>query len=97
MNELSLQFQLGDSPEKIVELVHQLQENDPNSEKLTIEEARALVMRSGMLLFPRWEPSSSFMLDQIRKQDRSVSFEGTNITGELQGSRFNIESKRMVI
>lgn len=50
-----------------------------------------------MLLFPSWELSSSFMLDQIRKQERPVSFEETNIIGELQGVGFNIDSKTIKI
>ena len=50
-----------------------------------------------MLLFPGWELSSSFMLDQIRKQEKLVSLEETDISGKLQGSSFNIASKTMTI
>ncbi len=66
-NELSLLMNLGDSSEKVAELVKKLQEYDPKSETLTIYEARDLVKRSGMLLFPGWETNSSFLLDHMRR------------------------------
>lgn len=62
-----------------------------------MDEDRKLVQRSRMLIFLGWELSSSFMVDQIRRQDKSVSFEETNIFGELQGLRFNLDSKTMVV
>ena len=56
-------------------MIQKLQDYDLASETLTPEEGRELIIRSGLLLFPRWEISSSFLLDQIRRQDRSISFE----------------------
>ena len=50
-----------------------------------------------MLLFPGWEISSSFLLDQIRKQEKSISFEDVNMFGETRGAGFNIDAKTMAI
>lgn len=72
-NELSLHVKHGDTDEKVIEMVQKLQAYDPNSESLTIEEARELVQRSGMIVFPRWDISSSFLLDQIRRQQKSMA------------------------
>ena len=87
----------GDTQEKVAKMVQRLQEYDPASETLTPEEGRELVRRSGMLLFPGWETSSSFLLDQIRKQEKFVSFEDANMFGETRGARFNIDAKKMAI
>ena len=87
----------GDTQEKVVEMIQRLQEYDPTSETLTPEEGRELVRRSGMLLFPGWEINSSFLLDQIRKQEKSISFEEVSMFGETKGVGFNIDSKTMAI
>ena len=96
-NELSLQMALGDTQEKVAEMVQKLQEYDPTSETLTPMEGRELLRRSGMLLFPGWEINSSFLLDQIRKQEKSISFEETNMFGETKVIGFNIDAKTMAI
>lgn len=57
-----------DSYEVIAGLVQKMEEYNPASEKLTVEETRDLVTRSGMIIFPGWDLSSSFFLDQIRRQ-----------------------------
>ena len=62
-NELALQMKPGDSDEVVVGLVQKLQEYDPASEALTVEEARDLVTRSGVIVFPGWDINSSFLLD----------------------------------
>ena len=96
-NELSFHVKLGDTNEKVSKMVQKLQAYDPNSESLTIEEARELVQRSGMIVFPGWDISSSFLLDQMRRQEKSISYEEINPFGELQGARLNIVTKTMAI
>ena len=61
-NELSLQMALGDTQEKVAEMLQKLEEYDPASETLTLEECRELVRMSGMLLFPGWEINSSIFV-----------------------------------
>jgi hypothetical protein len=78
-------------------MVNRLQEYDPSSETLIADEARDLVRRSGMLLFPGWEISSSFFLDQIRRQENAISFEEENPFGVIQGSGFSVDAKTMAI
>ena len=78
-------------------MVQKLQDYDPASETLTPKEGKELIRRSGLLLFSRWEISSSFLLDQIRKQEKSISFEDTNMFGEKKGVGFNIDAKTMAI
>lgn len=56
-----------------------------------------LVQRSGMIVFPRWDISSSFLLDQMRRQQKSISYEEINPFGELQGAGLNIDTKTMDI
>ena len=68
----------SDSNEVVAGLVQKLQEYDPASEALTVEEERDLVTRSGMIFFPGWDISSSFLLDQMRRQEKSISFEDEN-------------------
>lgn len=96
-NELSLHVKPRDTDEKVTEMVQKLQAYDPNSESLTIEEARELVQRSGVIVFPEWDISSSFLLDQMRRQEKSISYEDINPFGELQGAQFNIYTKTMAI
>ena len=50
-----------------------------------------------MFFFLGWEIKSSFLLDQIRKQEKSISFEDTNMFGEIKGGGFNIDAKIMAI
>ena len=50
-----------DSKEGVARLVNKIQECDPASESLTIEEAREMVMRTGMIIFLGWDLSSSFL------------------------------------
>ena len=44
----------GDTDEKMTEMVQNLQAYDPNSESLTVEEARELVQRSVLAPFWKW-------------------------------------------
>ena len=46
-------MKLGELDEQKLELVEKLQSYDLDSEIMTLEEARDLVQRSGMLLVPR--------------------------------------------
>ena len=62
-----------------------------------MEEARELIQRSGMIVFLGWDISSSFLLDHMRRQDKTISFEDENQLGELRGSRYNIDAQTMVI
>ena len=87
---------LGDTQEKVAEMVQKLQEHDPASETLTPKEGRELV-RSDMLLFLGWETRSSFLIDQIKRQEKSISFEDTNTFVETNGAGFNIDAKTMAI
>ena len=48
-------------------MIEKLQAYDPESEIMTLQEAKDLVQRSGMLLVPRWDLEQAFMLDQIRR------------------------------
>ena len=88
---------LGDSEEKVAEMVQKLQDYDPASETLTPKEGRELIRRSGLLLFLGWEISSSFLLDKIRNKDKSISFGDTNLFGETNDVWFNIDAKTMAI
>lgn len=45
-------MKLGESDEQKLELVEKLQAYDPESEVMTLEEARDIVQRSRMLLVP---------------------------------------------
>ena len=62
-----------------------------------MEEARELVMRSGMIVFSGWDLNLSFLLDQMRRQDKTSSFEDENQYGELKGSGYNIDVQTMTI
>ena len=48
-------------------------------------------------MFPIWDINSSFLLDQLRKQEKSISFEDTNLFGETKGVGFNVDAKTMAI
>ena len=87
----------GDTKKKVAKMVQRLQEYDLASETLTPEEGRELVKMSGMLLFLGWEINSSFLLDQIRKHEKSISFEYVNMFRETKGASFNIDAKTMAI
>ena len=63
---------------------------------MTLEEARDLVQRSGTLLVPGWDLEQSFMLDQIKRQDISASFEETNVWGARMVS-INVDRRIMVV
>ena len=64
---------------------------------MTLEEARDLVQRSGMLLIPGWDLEHAFMLDQIRRQDNAISYEGIGANGFKRGIGFNIDTKSLVV
>lgn len=90
-------MKLGDLDKVVVEMVQKLQEYDPASETLIVEEAKELVRRSGMIVFLGRDISSSCLLDQMRRQERTISFEDENQKGELRGSRYNINAQTMAI
>lgn len=92
-----MQLKPRDSNVQVAEMVKSLQEYDPESETLTFEDAKDLVKGTSMILFQTWEIISSFLLDQIRRQERSISFEDVYAFGELRGSRFNIDAQTMAI
>ena len=79
-NELTLQMQPSDLVEKVAKLVQKIKEYEPRSETPIVNKVREFLQRSSMLLFTRWELSSSFILDKIRRQDKYLSFEEINIT-----------------
>ena len=78
-------------------MVQKIQDYDPTSETLTLEEGRKIIRRSGLLLFLGWEINSSFLLDQIRKEDKSFFFEDTNLFGETKVVGFNIDEHARVV
>ena len=86
-----------DNEKKVAELVQKLRDYDPSNETLTIDEARDLIKRSGMLLFSGWEIRSSFLLNQIKRQERYVSFVDTNVYQETKGFGFNVDAKTLAI
>ena len=87
----------GEDVEKTKELVEKLLAYHPNSETMTLVEARELVERSQMILVPRWDIERAFVLDQIRRQDKAISYEATGSDGLQRVSRFNIDTKTLAI
>ena len=88
---------LGEDPEKNKELVEKLLAYDPESEIMTPAEARELVHRSGMILIPNWDIERAFVLDQMRRQDKAISYEASSSEGLERGSRFNIDTKTLAV
>ena len=62
-----------------------------------MEEAKELVKRSAMMVFQGWDISYSFLLDQMRRQERTISFEDENKKGQLRWSIYNIDSQTMTM
>ena len=87
----------GESDEQKIELIEKLQAYEPESEVMTLEEARDLVQRSGMLLVTGWDLEQIFMLDQIRRQDNVISYEAIGVDGLKRGTSFNIDTKFLVV
>ena len=50
-----------------------------------------------MLLVPGWDLEQEFMLDQIIRQESAISYEAYGIGGLQRGSRFNIETKALLV
>lgn len=50
-----------------------------------------------MIIFPGWDLSSSFLLDQMRRKEKIFSLEYDNQYGELRGSCSNIDAQTMRI
>lgn len=70
---------------------------DPGSETMTPTEARELVHRSGMILVLGWDIERTFVLDQMRRQDKEISYESSSSEGLKRGSRLNIDTKTLVL
>ena len=96
-SELVLKIKPDECDEKKMELIEKLQAYDLESEVMTLEEARYLVQRSGMLLVPGWDLKKAFMLDQIRRQENAISYEAIGVDGLKRGICFNIETKSLVV
>ena len=62
-NELTLSLMPGEDLEKNKELVDKLLAYDPDSETMTLAEARELVHRSVMILVPGWDIERAFVLE----------------------------------
>ena len=87
----------SEDPEKTKELVDKLLAYDPDSETMTPTKARELVQRSGMILVSSRDIEKAFVLDQIRRQDKPISYEATSSDGLKRGSSFNIDTKTLAI
>lgn len=96
-NELTLSLRLEDDKEKTREMVRKLIEYDPESEEMSTSKVRELVQRSGMNLTPTWDLEQAFMLDQIRRHDKAISFEAYATEGLTRGSEFNIDTNTLAI
>ena len=96
-NELTLSLMPGEDPEKNHELVEKLLAYDPESETMTPAEARELVHISGMILIPNWDIEKAFVLDQMRIQDKAVSYEATGSEGFKRGSGFTVYTITLVV
>ena len=52
---------------------------------------------SGMLLVPGWDLEQVFLLDQNRRQENVISYEAYGVGVLQRGSRFNIDTKSLVV
>ena len=89
-NELTLSLFPREDPEKNREMVDKLLAYDLESETMTPAEARQLVHRSGMILIPNYDIEKAFFLDQMRRQDKAISYEASGNEGLKRGSSFNL-------
>ena len=87
----------GEDPKKNKELVEKLLAYDPESETMTPAEARELVHRSGMILILNWDIGKAFVLDQLRRQDKTISYEATSSEGFKRRSGFNVDTKTLAV
>ena len=92
-----LKIKLRDSNEKKLELVEKLQAYDIESEVMTLEEERDLVQRSGMLLGAGSDLEQAFTLVQIRRQEKSISYEAYGANGLQRRKHFNIDMKSLAV
>ena len=92
-----MRIMLGEDLEKTKELVDKLLAYDPNSKTMAPAEAKELVQRSGMILVPSWDIKRAFILDQIKWQEKVISYEATNSDGLKRGCNFNIDTKTLAI
>ena len=96
-NELKLKLRPRESKEKIKDLIKKLLAYDLESEQVTPTEAKDLVQKSGMLLILGWDLERAFIFDQIRRQDKVVTYKAFGVEGLQRGSRFNNDSKTLAI
>ena len=96
-NEITLSLMPGEDPKKTKELVDNLLAYAPDSETMTLVEAKELVQRSGMIFVPSWDIERAFVLDQIRRQDKAISYEATSSDDLKRGSSYNIDTKTLAI
>ena len=87
----------GEDPEKNKELVDKLLAYDPERETMTLAKARELVHRSGMILIPNQNIEKAFFLDQMRRQDKAISYEASGNEGLKRGSSFNVDTKTSAV
>ena len=78
-------------------MIKKKQAYNPESEIMTLQEARDLVQRSGMLLVLGWDLEQAFMLDQIKRQENAMSYEAFGVDGLRRGIGFNIDTKSLVV
>ena len=50
-----------------------------------------------MILLPHWDIERAFLLDQMRRQDKAISYEATRSEGLNRGSKFNIDTKTLIV
>ena len=64
---------------------------------MTPAEARELVNRNGVILIPNQDIEKAFVLDQMRRQDKAISYEAIGSEGLKRGSSFNVDTKTLVV
>ena len=64
---------------------------------MTPAKARELVHMSGMILIPNQDIEKVFVLDQMRRQDKAISYEASGSEGLKRGSGFNVDTKILAV
>ena len=50
-----------------------------------------------MILIPNWDIEKSFFLDQMRRHEKTISYEASSSEGLKRGSGFNVDTKTLVV
>ena len=92
-----MSLMIGEDHEKNKELVDKRLAYNLDNETMTLVEAKELVHMSGMILISNWDIEKAFVLDQMRRQDKDISYEASGIEGMKRGSGFNVDTKTLVV